>query len=89
MAGGYRAIDSCRLEKGYRVWGGDITPDDTPWEAGLDFAVKLDKDDFVGREALLERRPPSAGSHASCSTTRVRSRSAPSRSDSTAAPSAG
>jgi glycine cleavage system aminomethyltransferase T len=58
VAGGYRAIDSCRLEKGYRVWGADITPDDTPWEAGLDFAVKLDKGDFIGREALLGRREP-------------------------------
>jgi glycine cleavage system T protein len=58
VAGGYRAIDSCRLEKGYRVWGADITPEDTPWEAGLGFAVKLDKGDFNGREALLERRDP-------------------------------
>ncbi len=58
VAGGYRAIDSCRLEKGYRVWGADITPEDTPWEAGLGFAVKLDKGDFIGREALLERREP-------------------------------
>ena len=53
VAGGYKAIDSCRLEKGYRVWGADITPDDTPYEAGLGFAVKLDKGDFVGRDALL------------------------------------
>jgi 4-methylaminobutanoate oxidase (formaldehyde-forming) len=51
VAGGYRAIDSLRLEKGYRVWGADITPDDTPFEAGLGFAVKLDKE-FLGREAL-------------------------------------
>jgi glycine cleavage system aminomethyltransferase T/glycine/D-amino acid oxidase-like deaminating enzyme len=58
VAGGYRAIDSCRLEKGYRVWGADITPDDTPWEAGLGFAVKLDKDDFIGREALLQTQEP-------------------------------
>ena len=36
---GYRAIDSLRLEKGYRVWAADITPDDTPLEAGLDFCV--------------------------------------------------
>ena len=57
VAGGYRAIDSCRLEKGYRVWGADITPDDTPWEAGLGFAVKLDKD-FIGREALLQKEDP-------------------------------
>ena len=53
VAGGYKAIDSLRLEKGYRVWGADITPDDTPFEAGLGFAVKLDKGEFIGREALL------------------------------------
>jgi glycine cleavage system aminomethyltransferase T/glycine/D-amino acid oxidase-like deaminating enzyme len=58
VAGGYRAIDSCRLEKGYRVWGIDITPEETPWEAGLGFAVKLDKEDFMGRDALLARREP-------------------------------
>jgi 4-methylaminobutanoate oxidase (formaldehyde-forming) len=51
VAGGYRAIDSLRLEKGYRVWGSDITPEDTPHEAGLGFAVRDDKD-FVGRDAL-------------------------------------
>jgi glycine cleavage system aminomethyltransferase T/glycine/D-amino acid oxidase-like deaminating enzyme len=56
VAGGYKAIDSCRLEKGYRVWGADITPEDNPYEAGLEFAVKLDKGDFVGRDALLEAR---------------------------------
>jgi 4-methylaminobutanoate oxidase (formaldehyde-forming) len=63
VAGGYRAIDSLRLEKGYRVWGADITPGESPYEAGLGFAVKLDKGDFIGREALaatdeapLERR---------------------------------
>jgi 4-methylaminobutanoate oxidase (formaldehyde-forming) len=53
VAGGYKAIDSLRLEKGYRVWGADITPDDTPYEAGLAFAVKLDKGEFNGREALV------------------------------------
>jgi glycine cleavage system aminomethyltransferase T/glycine/D-amino acid oxidase-like deaminating enzyme len=53
VAGGYKAIDSLRLEKGYRVWGADITPDETPYEAGLGFAVKLDKGDFIGREALV------------------------------------
>ena len=52
VAGGYKAIDSLRLEKGYRVWGADITPEDSPFEAGLGFAVRLDKD-FVGREALV------------------------------------
>jgi len=58
VAGGYKAIDSCRLEKGYRVWGADITPEDTPWEAALDFAVKLDKGDFIGREELAVKREP-------------------------------
>jgi 4-methylaminobutanoate oxidase (formaldehyde-forming) len=53
VAGGYKAIDSLRLEKGYRVWGADITPDETPYKAGLGFAVKLDKGDFIGREALV------------------------------------
>src|SRR5215469_1790009 len=53
VAGGYRAIDSMRLEKGYRVWGADITPDENPYEGGVGFCVKLDKDDFVGREALV------------------------------------
>ena len=57
-AGGYKAIDSLRLEKGYRVWGADITPEDTPFEAGLRFAVKLDKGDFVGRGALADAAPP-------------------------------
>jgi len=54
VAGGYRAIDALRLEKGYRVWSSDITPDETPFEAGLGFAVRLDKGaDFIGREALV------------------------------------
>jgi 4-methylaminobutanoate oxidase (formaldehyde-forming) len=57
VAGGYKAIDSCRLEKGYRVWGADITPDDNPFEAGLDFAVQLDKDEFTGRDALRDAKP--------------------------------
>ena len=53
---GYRAIDALRLEKGYRAWGTDITPEDTPGEAGLGFAVAVDKDDFIGREATLAER---------------------------------
>ncbi|MFB4264134.1 FAD-dependent oxidoreductase [Nonomuraea sp. GTA35] len=51
VAGGYRAIDSLRLEKGYRVWGADIGPETTPYEAGLGFCVRNDKD-FLGRDAL-------------------------------------
>jgi 4-methylaminobutanoate oxidase (formaldehyde-forming) len=58
VAGGYRAIDSLRLEKGYRVWGADVTTEETPYEAGLGFAVKLDKGDFVGREALAASAAP-------------------------------
>ena len=50
---GYRAIDSLRLEKGYRIWGADVTPDHTPFEAGLGWATKLKTDiPFLGREAL-------------------------------------
>ncbi|BCH27441.1 GcvT family protein [Mesorhizobium sp. L-8-3] len=50
---GYRALESLRLEKGYRAWGSDITPNDTPHEAGLGWAVKLRKNtDFIGRRAL-------------------------------------
>lgn len=50
---GYRALESLRLEKGYRAWSSDITPNDTPFEAGLGWAVKLRKNtDFLGRQAL-------------------------------------
>lgn len=50
---GYRAIESLRLEKGYRAWSSDITPNDTPVEAGLGWAVKLGTEiDFNGRAAL-------------------------------------
>jgi 4-methylaminobutanoate oxidase (formaldehyde-forming) len=58
VAGGYRAIDSLRLEKGYRVWGADITPDETPHEAGLSFCVRAGGG-FLGAGALApdpERR---------------------------------
>jgi 4-methylaminobutanoate oxidase (formaldehyde-forming) len=53
LACGYRAIDSLRLEKGYRAWATDITPDDTPLEAGLGFCVSEGKS-FVGADALAE-----------------------------------
>jgi len=57
IAGGYRAIESMRLEKGYRVWGSDITAETNPYEAGLGFCVKLDKPDgFEGRDALREAK---------------------------------
>jgi 4-methylaminobutanoate oxidase (formaldehyde-forming) len=50
--GGYYAIESLRLEKGYRAWGRELTPDVNPFEAGLAFAVDWDKGDFRGRAAL-------------------------------------
>jgi 4-methylaminobutanoate oxidase (formaldehyde-forming) len=50
---GYRALESLRLEKGYRAWSSDITPNDTPFEAGLGWAVKMKgTTDFIGRAAL-------------------------------------
>ena len=50
---GYRAIESLRLEKGYRVWSADITPSDSPLEAGLAWALKLKTDiDFLGRQSI-------------------------------------
>ena len=53
---GYRAIESLRLEKGYRAWGSDIGPDHTPLEAGMAWAVKLKQNTpFLGREALTEQ----------------------------------
>ena len=53
---GYRALESLRLEKGYRYFGAELTPRETPFEAGLDRFVRLDKGDFVGRAALLATR---------------------------------
>jgi heterotetrameric sarcosine oxidase gamma subunit len=53
---GYHAMDSLRMEKGYRSWGHDIGGEDTPLEAGLGFAVAFRKDGFVGRDALLRQR---------------------------------
>jgi len=53
---GYRTIDTLRMEKGYLYWSTDITPDTTPWEAGLDWRVDLDKGDFIGRDALVAQR---------------------------------
>jgi len=51
---GYYAIDALRIEAGRRAWGAELGPDETPWQAGLAFAVKLDKGcDFIGREALV------------------------------------
>jgi dimethylglycine dehydrogenase len=53
---GYRALDSMRLEKCYRLWGADLSADWSPLEAGLERFVAFDKGDFVGRDALLRQR---------------------------------
>jgi 4-methylaminobutanoate oxidase (formaldehyde-forming) len=54
---GYHALNSLRMEKGYRHWGHDISPDETPLEAGLGFAVSWSKpSDFIGRDALLRQK---------------------------------
>jgi glycine cleavage system T protein len=58
VPGGYRAIESLRLEKGYRVWGSDVTTTDSPFEAGLGFAVKMKKGEFIGRDALEHAGEP-------------------------------
>ena len=49
---GMRAMESLRMEKSYRMWGSDLTPDYTPFEASLDRFVRMKKGPFIGREAL-------------------------------------
>jgi len=51
---GYYAMESLRVEKAYRAWGHELSPDDNPFEAGLSFAVDFNKGDFTGRDALLK-----------------------------------
>ena len=55
-AGGYKVLDSLRLEKGYRYYTADVTQLETPYEGGLGFCVDLDKGDFIGREALVKQK---------------------------------
>ncbi len=54
--GGYKVLDSLRLEKGYRYFTADVTPMEDPYSAGLGFCVDLDKGDFIGRQALVEKK---------------------------------
>ncbi|WP_329225771.1 FAD-dependent oxidoreductase [Streptomyces canus] len=56
IAAGRGAFNSLRLEKGYRSFGTDMTYEHDPYEAGVGFAVKADKEDFVGKAALERRR---------------------------------
>jgi len=65
---GYRALDSLRLEKGYRLWGADIGPQDSPLEAGLDRFVAFDKGDFIGRDPLLRQRAEGVDRRLACLT---------------------
>jgi glycine cleavage system T protein len=51
---GYKALDGLRIEKGFLYWSGDISPGDNPLEAGLGFCVDFNKDDFIGKDALLK-----------------------------------
>ncbi|WP_417416541.1 GcvT family protein [Hoeflea sp.] len=53
---GLHTLDSCRIEKGFRHFGHDITDEDHVLEAGLGFAVKTKKGDFIGRDAVLAKR---------------------------------
>ena len=67
---GYRAIESLRLEKGYRAWGADIGPDHTPVESGLGWAVKLRKNvDFKGRDAVKAQKEAGVKKRLVCFTT--------------------
>jgi glycine cleavage system aminomethyltransferase T len=66
IAGGRGAFNGLRLEKGYRMWGTDMTTEHDPYEAGLGFAVKLDKGDFIGRGALLRRKEEGPRLRLSC-----------------------
>jgi 4-methylaminobutanoate oxidase (formaldehyde-forming) len=68
VAGGYKAVDSLRLEKGYRVWGSDIDTDTDPYQAGLGFCVKLDKGEFIGRKAVADKRAQPAETRLRCIT---------------------
>jgi 4-methylaminobutanoate oxidase (formaldehyde-forming) len=53
---GYYCVDTLRFEKGYRYWSTELTPEYTPYEAGLGFCVKLDKGEFIGRDALARQK---------------------------------
>src|ERR1019366_5488956 len=55
-AGGYRVLESLRIEKGYRYFGMDLTASDTPYEGGVGFCVAKDRDDFIGAAALAGAR---------------------------------
>jgi dimethylglycine dehydrogenase len=63
---GYRALESLRLEKAYRLWGADLSADWTPLQAGLQRLVSFDKGNFIGRDALLRERERGPTHRLSC-----------------------
>ncbi|MDI2030086.1 FAD-dependent oxidoreductase [Saccharopolyspora sp. TS4A08] len=68
VAAGRAAFNSLRLEKGYRAWGADMTTEHDPYEAGVGFAVRMNKGDFVGRDALAEIDPDAVERRLTCLT---------------------
>lgn len=68
VAAGRSAFNSLRLEKGYRAWGTDMTTEHDPYEAGLGFAVRMDKGDFIGRTAIAGRSAETARRRLTCLT---------------------
>ena len=68
VAAGRSAFNSLRLEKGYRAWGTDMTTEHDPYEAGLGFAVRMDKGDFIGRAAIEGRSAETARRRLTCLT---------------------
>jgi glycine cleavage system aminomethyltransferase T len=68
IAAGGGAFDSLRLEKGYRLWNQDINTEHDPFEAGLGFAVKMQKPDFTGQLALESKLGTSRPSALACMT---------------------
>jgi dimethylglycine dehydrogenase len=79
---GMRAMESLRMEKSYRMWGTDLTPDYTPYEAGLDRFVRLNKGAFIGKErsrSSSRRESRTASSRSKCTVSSMPIRSATSR----------
>jgi dimethylglycine dehydrogenase len=68
---GYRALESLRLEKAYRLWGADLSQRFTPLEAGMERFVRLDKGDFIGRDALLRQQEEGVTRRLACITVDV------------------
>ncbi|WP_329067048.1 GcvT family protein [Amycolatopsis sp. NBC_01480] len=68
IAAGREAVSSMRLEKGYRSWGADVTAEHDPFEAGLGFAVRMDKGYFLGRDALRGRSEATVSRKLTCLT---------------------